>query len=262
VLRHQPTLGVLPRWRGWRSQWAKHAGADAKKVKNFIAAGDKPIFMGWGSMTCKSQEYMVELVTRAAQLAGQRAIIQAGWAKLNFEALKRSTKDQSLVEYAEKSVLFIEAAPHAWLFPQCACTVLHGGAGTTAASLRAGTPCVITPVFLDQFDQSYMVNQLGLGVGLQKQFHRISAKELANAIQKCVTSDDILAKVKEMAASMCSQDGVRRIAEFVDEFLAKQVRTGLQLDKAQKFLEKHKPPKKRCSDDCACFPRPQVSPKK
>lgn len=35
------------------------------RLETFIAAGKKPIYCGWGSMTCQSPEYMVELVVRA-----------------------------------------------------------------------------------------------------------------------------------------------------------------------------------------------------
>ena len=41
-------------------------------------------------------------------------------------------------------------APHTWLLPQMAATVHHGGAGTTAAALRAGVPSQVVPFFGDQ----------------------------------------------------------------------------------------------------------------
>ena len=40
--------------------------------------------------------------------------------------------------------------PHSWLFPRVAAVVHHGGAGTTAAGLRAGKPTMICPFFGDQ----------------------------------------------------------------------------------------------------------------
>lgn len=45
----------------------------------------------------------------------------------------------------------LDKVPHDWLFPQVAAVVHHGGAGTTAAGLRAGIPTVIKPFFGDQF---------------------------------------------------------------------------------------------------------------
>ncbi|MBN3884196.1 MAG: hypothetical protein HWQ44_14800 [Nostoc sp. JL34] len=37
-------------------------------------------------------------------------------------------------------VFVIKEVPHDWLFPQVPAVVHHGGASTTAAVLRAGTP--------------------------------------------------------------------------------------------------------------------------
>ncbi len=48
---------------------------------------------------------------------------------------------------APPNVLFIDSAPHDWLF-QCVCAVVHhGGAGTTATGLMAGKPTFIVPFF-------------------------------------------------------------------------------------------------------------------
>jgi len=227
---------------------------ELERVRAFVAAGTKPIFLGWGSMTCRTPEHMMQLVAMAVKLSGYRAIIQAGWAKLSFELLKSCVKDKSLVEYAEQNVLFIGDAPHEWLFPQCACTVHHGGAGTTTCCLRAGTPPVITPVFMDQFDHAHMVNALGVGVGFEKkQFHKISAKELSNAIVKCVSSDDIRARAAEMSVAMHSQNGVKNAVAYVEEFWANEVRTGRQRRLAQEVLRQMKTPQR--SSTCTCCGR-------
>ncbi|NIW49113.1 MAG: glycosyltransferase, partial [Gammaproteobacteria bacterium] len=51
--------------------------------------------------------------------------------------------------------------PHQWLFPRMATIVHHGGAGTTAAALRAGVPSVIVPYFADQPFWARHVHQQG-----------------------------------------------------------------------------------------------------
>ncbi len=41
------------------------------------------------------------------------------------------------------NVFALESIPHDWLFPQVSAVIHHGGAGTTAAGLRAGVPTLI-----------------------------------------------------------------------------------------------------------------------
>ncbi len=57
----------------------------------------------------------------------------------------------------------IGGAPHELLFPRCAVAIIHGGAGTTAAVLRAGIPCVIFHVLGDQGFWGARCAALGVG---------------------------------------------------------------------------------------------------
>ena len=57
----------------------------------------------------------------------------------------------------------MDGAAHGQLFPRCSVIVHHGGAGTTYASAMSGVPCVIVPIFLDQYLHSNLVNKKGVG---------------------------------------------------------------------------------------------------
>merc|ERR1719507_467646 len=103
-------------------------------------------------MTVKSDEHMAILAVDALRIAGQRGIIVAGWANVSAESLKSAPNADELNKFCEDNILFMRSAPHEWLFPQCLCCVHHGGIGTVQASLGAGSPTIVTPVFADQFD--------------------------------------------------------------------------------------------------------------
>lgn len=199
---------------------------DLAEVEGFLASGDKPVFMGWGSMTCKSPEYMVMLVIRALEHSRLRAVVQGGWANLSMEVLRRATSDSRLLQYAADNVLFVKAAPHEWLFPRCACTVHHGGAGTLSAAVRAGIPTVVTPVFLDQYDHANLVNRLGVGVGFKRQFQQITPKELGDAMLACLGSKEIAVSAKEVGAKLRAEDGIPAVVAFVEEFWSEKVESG------------------------------------
>ena len=66
-------------------------------------------------------------------------------------------------DLADDDVLAVADVPHDWLFPRTAAVVHHGGAGTTAAGLRAGVPTLVCPVFSDQPYWGDRVFRLGAG---------------------------------------------------------------------------------------------------
>ena len=93
----------------------------------FIAAGPAPVYVGFGSATGSDAQWLMQMIVGALVQSGQRGIIAQGWAGLHAEDLP-------------DSIHLLKSAPHAWLFPRMAGVVHHGGAGTTAAGLRAGVP--------------------------------------------------------------------------------------------------------------------------
>jgi sterol 3beta-glucosyltransferase len=161
-----------------------------EQLEAFLEASDDKedcIYLGWGSMGSRSPHYMTEFAVRTLQLVGKRGIILQGYAGLGMEHIH----DEALLEYARANVLFVPKAPHEWLFQRVAVTVHHGGSGTTAAALRSGKPTIVTPVFLDQWDHAYLVNQVGCGYGFeQTQLQSLSSEDLAAAIRQVLGSSE------------------------------------------------------------------------
>lgn len=108
-------------------------------LRAFLDAGPKPIYVGFGSMVSTRAESFTAIVLDAVRRSGQRAVLATGWGGLAGED---GTQDGQ--------IFFTRGAPHDWLFPRMAAAVHHGGAGTTAAAVRAGIPSVIVPFFGDQ----------------------------------------------------------------------------------------------------------------
>lgn len=181
-------------------------------------------------MISVSPEFMVKIAVEALKITNRRGVVLQGFAQLCPEMLD----DEALREYAEKNVCFMKSAPHAWLFPKCACTVIHGGSGTTAASLRSGRPTIITPVFLDQYDFGRAVAKLGVGV-TTCQFQKLTANTLAAAIDKCLADEDILKRAAEFGTELSAEDGVTRGVQLVKDFVDGPLRSGewLKQDKAR-----------------------------
>merc|ERR1719230_323724 len=136
-------------------------------------------------MIAVSREYMAILAVRSLKLANQRGVILGGFAHLRAGLLGGAEDAAALQEYAKANVLFVQSAPHEWLFKRCVALVHHGGAGTTAAGMRSGTPTVITPCFGDQFNYASQVARVGVGVALP-QFKVVTPSMLSAALLKCI----------------------------------------------------------------------------
>jgi sterol 3beta-glucosyltransferase len=144
---------VVPRPPDWPARvhvtgyWFLDAEADWRpepRLRDFLAAGPPPVYVGFGSMRPEQAEQTFTVVRTALRRAGLRGL-------LGTDA--EDTDD----------VLTVADVPHAWLFPHTAAVVHHGGAGTTAAALRAGVPALVCPVFSDQPYWGDRVSRLSAG---------------------------------------------------------------------------------------------------
>lgn len=198
------------------------------------AANDKalslePAYIGWGSMIAVSPEHMTRLAVRSLKLAGLSGIVLGGFAKLDIGLLSKDD-DRDLHDYAEKHVLFLQSAPHEWLFPKCCVTLHHGGAGTTAAALRSGVPTIVTPCIADQYDNASLIKDAGFGFGFKKPLRKTSAKELANVLRKCVSSntsnDSIRSNCKRISATLANEDGILNAIQVIEDFMITRLDSG------------------------------------
>ena len=123
-------------------------------------------------------------------------------------------------------MLLVDKASHEALFPLCSAIVHHGGAGTTNASLRSGSPTIITPIFFDQFDHAHLVSQLEVGIGFTTQYQEISARDLADAITSVISIKKIKERAQGVAEQLRLEDGVGNAVKEVEEFWEKHVLTG------------------------------------
>ncbi len=140
----------------------------------FLAAGEPPIYIGFGSMGLGRQATARgRIVLDAVNRVGVRAIVARGWGGIELTSSRR--------------VHVTDSVPHDWLFPRTAGVVHHGGAGTTAAGLRAGQPTLVCPVLGDQGFWARRVHELGCGPR-PLPMRRLSVDSLANRLH-CLIND-------------------------------------------------------------------------
>jgi len=208
-----------------------------KKLEDFLTldVARKPIYMGWGSMLRKSTHEMVLFTVKVLRNSNQRGIVLGGLAGLTMELLKEAvassntaTNDDGhqILEYAKENILFVDKAPHEWLFPQVSLTVHHGGAGTTNSALRAGVPTIVTPVFGDQYDNSFIVQKLGVGFGFDQKLQDIDANDLSKTINAVLNDPAITNRAKKVGAQLRKEHGCRVVVEEVETYWREIVTSG------------------------------------
>jgi UDP:flavonoid glycosyltransferase YjiC (YdhE family) len=203
---------------GLAAEWAKWDGrrpfvgsltmelpTDAdEEVASWIAAGTPPIYFGFGSFPVESAADTLAMISAACAQLGQRALVCSGGS------------DFGHVPHLEH-VKVVGAVNHAAIFPACRAIVHHGGAGTTAAGLRAGIPQLILWTLPDQ---------LLLWAAAVKRLKVGSGRRLSSTTQKSLVADlrRILAPVygtraREIATRMTKPaESVAAAADLLEDF--------------------------------------------
>ncbi len=165
-------------------------------VEAFLAAGDKPIFVGFGSMPDPNPAQTTELLFEALRIAGVRAFMARGWAGYGEAAVPDYVK-------------LIGNVPHNLLFPRTALLVHHGGAGTFATACRAGVPQVVVPQLLDQFFHAHVAVRSGLGPRGPVRT-RLTARRLADAIRRALDEPSYRVRAMQLADALRAHGGIAR----------------------------------------------------
>jgi sterol 3beta-glucosyltransferase len=167
----------------------------SQALRDFLDAGPKPIYVGFGSMVSAQAEQFTACVLDAMGRTGQRAVLATGWGGL---AAKEGAQDER--------IFMTQGAPHDWLFPRMAAAVHHGGAGTTAAAVRAGIPSVIVPFYGDQPFWARCLQREGAAPPALDRKH-LSAEALANAIDSTL-QESMRRSAATLGERVRAEDGV------------------------------------------------------
>jgi UDP:flavonoid glycosyltransferase YjiC (YdhE family) len=176
------------------------------ELESFLAAGDPPVYIGFGSVLDLKTGALNEIVLKALEISGQRAVVLGGWTDLGGKDLP-------------ETVLKLESIPHSHLFPRVSVVVHHGGAGTTGAGLRAGKPTVIVPYSSDQPFWGWRVERLGVGPKPVPRL-RLTAENLAAAISAAVTDKRIRNRAAALGDKIQTEDGVGNAVQAIEEIVA------------------------------------------
>ena len=166
----------------------------SEELCTFLEAGEAPVYIGFGSMTGRHPKRLANVAIEVLQATKQRGILATGWGGLEASQLP-------------DTIFKLDQAPHDWLFPRVSAVVHHGGAGTTAAGLRAGRPTIICPFFGDQPFWGQRVHALGVGPTPIPQ-KKLTVKALSQAIREVTSNTDMRQKAEALGESIRAEDGI------------------------------------------------------
>ncbi|MEV0432509.1 glycosyltransferase [Nocardia sp. NPDC050413] len=176
-------------------------GTEDTDLDAWLDAGSPPLYVGFGSMTIADPDRLADLFTRVADELDLRLLVAAGWSEF-------------MVDAASDRVRVVRTVDHAAVLPRCVAAVHHGGAGSTAAALRAGIPALACWIGADQPLWGRRLAALGVGTGLP--LARLNRATLTRAVRGLLRPERRAAAQRVAAAMVSPEDAVRAAAALVE----------------------------------------------
>lgn len=163
----------------------------APEVARFLEAGAPPVVFTPGTGNRQAASYF-------------RCALDAA-ATLGLRAILLTPHRAQLPAQLPTPALWQDYVPLRLLLPHVAALAHHGGIGTTAEALRAGTPQLVVPLAHDQFDNAARVTALGVGSSVRAS--RLTRARLVAALRRA--SDPAAAgRARELARRFEGDDGI------------------------------------------------------
>lgn len=170
----------------------------------FLEEGEKPVYIGFGSMVSGDMGQTLDIVLKAVAASGVRAIIGRGWGGGALDAA-----------LSNPNVYVADYIPHDWLFSRVSAVVHHGGAGTTAAGVLACKPTLVVPFGGDQPFWGQRIYDLGIGPKPIKR-ENLTVEKLADALIKLTHTPRFNVAVSEIGGRMKYENGTLLAADIVE----------------------------------------------
>jgi sterol 3beta-glucosyltransferase len=176
-----------------------------EQLLQFLDSKPQPIAVSFSSMPLKAPELIRKRLVEALRRSGQRAILLTGWSGIENQS-------------SDDCILCLREAPHSWLFPRTAGVIHHGGAGTTAAVLRAGKPMSVCPFTADQ--PFWARRMYDLGVAAKPLVEKnMTVEALEQRILELTSNENLAMKSQQIAQAIHGENGAGSAAGYIQSKL-------------------------------------------
>jgi rhamnosyltransferase subunit B len=207
-------VGLFPPWYGApQPDWPANTrltgfylydGAETAdcppEVDAFLRQGPPPIVITRGTRTERSESFFDAAIKACGHLRARGMLV--------------ARTPDSVVRKLPDHTRHFPFAPFRRLLPRAAAVIHHGGMGTTAQAIAAGTPQLVVPIADDHWDQGKRVQKLGLGLWLHPRRFR---DKVDAALASLLGSEEIRRTCQQYAAKMSEGDPVTDTCRLIEE---------------------------------------------
>ena len=176
-----------------------------------LPPGDRPLVLVAPSTAHDSENHLVR--TALAALADE---------PVRVVATTNRVKPLRPIEVPANATL-VEWLSYSQLMPAASLVISHGGHGTVARALGAGTPVLVCPIIGDMSETAMRVAWAGAGLSLPWRLCRPAP--LRWSVRRLLREPRFPARAKEIESWGLENDGAARGAELVEELVLKKVTT-------------------------------------
>jgi UDP:flavonoid glycosyltransferase YjiC (YdhE family) len=175
-----------------------------------LPPGDDPLVLIAPSTAHDSRNHLVRTALEALSREPVRVV-----------ATTNRVVPQHPIEVPDNAIL-VDWLSYSQLMPAASLVISHGGHGTVARALAAGTPLLISPFIGDMSETAMRVSWAGAGLSLPRRLCRPSPMRWA--ARRILDDPSFAARAGELAAWAKENDGAKCGAELVEQLAA--TRTG------------------------------------
>lgn len=197
-------------WLHEPPHWAGQDPADS--LADILKGQPAPLVLAFSSQPLAHPDQVLDLHLEAARLLRRPLVAQSGWAALQSEAFQAAC--------ARWEAVLLPEGPQHRLFARAAAVITHGGIGTVARAITAGTPLLVEPYGNDQFYNARQVVSLGLGAAVNP--HQLTAPALAEVLETRVLTEKNRSRARELAPHFDSNSALEMACVQIEQWLNHQ----------------------------------------
>lgn len=172
----------------------------SEDLERFLNDGPPPIAFTPGSAMFQGQAFFAASA-EACRLLGRRGLLLSRHAG-------------HIPPHLPPGVIHVPYAPFSELLPRCAALVHHGGIGTSAQALAAGTPQLIQPFAHDQPDNAFRLKKIGVARSLAPRKYKPYA--VARELATLIGSPDVTRACAQAAARLRGNDAIDQACNAIE----------------------------------------------